>query len=49
MSSGERRPPTQPVGKGSHGVQTELTGDYAAMMKQQVAQLIAAKEEELDA
>lgn len=36
------------MGRANHGVQTEISGDFTAVLKHQVAQLIAAKEEELD-
>ena len=36
------------VGRANHWVQTEIGGDFAKTLKHQVAQLIAAKEEELE-
>ena len=36
------------LGRANHGLQTDISGDFTQVMKHQVAQLIAAKEEELD-
>ena len=39
---------TNTFGRANHAIQTELSGDFASVLKHQVAQLIAAKEEEVE-